>query len=118
MSDRLTKVSSAKGDSGRSDWRRLAALDDIELTVRALDDADTIIATPAELAAFSAEAANEAEFGFRIARSPQGDYRWSLTAADGTQLAVGPEGYASKQEAITAVKSLLFALGNVTGLAA
>lgn len=118
MSDRYTRVFLARAGKGQTDWRKLASLDDIELAVRAIDDADTIIATPAELASFAPVMGQQARFGFRIHRTKAGDYRWSLLTADERALAVGPESYASKKEALEAVKSFLFALGNVDDLAA
>lgn len=117
MSERITRVSLAAAGKGRTDWDRLASLDDIEITARALDDPDTIIATPADLAAFS-QSHGKVSPRFEVRRVKSGGYRWRLLASEGTELAVGPEDYASREAALTAVKSLLFALGNIDGVAA
>ena len=104
----------AEAGSGRTDWNALADLDEVRISVRALEDPDTILPTPEELSAGSAVPAVR----FEVHRLASGEYGWRLTSAEGTDFAVSPGGFATRQDAIASVRAFLQALGRVSHLAA
>lgn len=118
MNDRVTRVTLAEAGSGKTDWAALARMDDIEVTARALADADTLLPADADLGESLSDSIPVPAVRFVLYKDKAGEYRWRLIAQDGTEFAVSPAGFQSRKQARESVLAMLFALGQVEAIAA
>jgi uncharacterized protein YegP (UPF0339 family) len=118
MSDKFTRISLEQAGDGLTDWTALASLTDVQVDARALLDSDTLLPGAKDLGLGHNDGRSDPAVEFLIYKDKSGDFRWRLSASDGTLFAVCPEGFATKAKALGSVRMLLAALGKVERLAA